>query len=168
MRRRPGFRGDAAQTAGGTGVTVSDSEWDLEVRPRKTARYAIGVAVLLVVLFSVVGALLRTSATGVYFRAADQVAMVLFGFLLAGLVLLLTRPRLRVNASGVDVRNGLGEKHIDWDLVQGLSFPDGAAWARIELPDDEYVPVLAIQANDKQHAVEAVQAFRALDARHRR
>ena len=103
-----------------------------------------------------------------YFRAADQVAMVLFGFLLAGLVLLLTRPRLRVNASGVDVRNGLGEKHIDWDLVQGLSFPDGAAWARIELPDDEYVPVLAIQANDKQHAVEAVQAFRALDARHRR
>ena len=139
-----------------------------KVRPRKTARYAIGVAVLLVVLFSVVGALLRTSATGVYFRAADQVAMVLFGFLLAGLVLLLTRPRLRVNASGVDVRNGLGEKHIDWDLVQGLSFPDGAAWARIELPDDEYVPVLAIQANDKQHAVEAVQAFRALDARHRR
>jgi len=149
-------------------LTVPEREWELEVRPRKTTRYAIGIAVLLVVLFSIVGALLRTSATGVYFRVADQIAMVLFGFLLAGLVLLLTRPRLRVNASGVEVRNGLGEKHIDWDLVQGLSFPDGAAWARIELPDDEYVPVLAIQANDKQHAVEAVQAFRALDARHRR
>lgn len=149
-------------------MTVAESEWELEVRPRKTTRYAIGIAVLLVVLFSIVGALLRTSATGVYFRLADQIAMVMFGFLLAGLVLLLARPRLRVNESGVLVRNGLGEKHIDWDLVQGMSFPDGAAWARIELPDDEYVPVLAIQANDKQHAVEAVRAFRALDARHRR
>ncbi len=46
---------------------------------------------------------------------------------------------------------------VDWDLDQGLSFRDGASWARIELPDDEYVPVMAIQANDREHAVQAVR-----------
>ena len=50
--------------------------------------------------------------------------------------------------------------------MQGLSFPDGAAWARIDLPDDEYIPVLAIQANDREHAVDAVRRFRTLEAKY--
>lgn len=148
--------------------TDTDTEWDLDVRPRKTARFAIAIAASLVVLFSVLGALLRTSATGVYFRVADQIAMVLLGMLLAGGVLLLARPRLRAGASGVLVRNAFSEKHVDWNVIRGLSFSDGAAWARIELPDDEYIPVLAIQANDRMHAVDATQRFRALYAKYGR
>jgi hypothetical protein len=144
----------------------TDTTWELEVRSRKTARVAMGIAAGLVVLFIVVAVLLRTSATGVYFGWSDQIAMVLLGFLLAGGVLLLTRPRLRAGASGVLVRNGFGEKSVPWDLVQGLSFPDGASWARIDLPDDEYIPVLAIQANDREHAVEATLRFRALHAKY--
>ncbi len=141
-------------------MTVSD--WELEVRPRKSARYAYGVAVLCVLVFLVLGVLLRTTATGVYFRLVDQLAMIGIGMMLAGGVLLLARPRLRVSREGVRVRNAFGERHVDWDLVEGLSFPDGAAWARIELPDDEYIPVMAIQSNDREHAVSAVQSFRRL------
>jgi hypothetical protein len=147
-------------------AVATDTAWELDVRPRKTARVAMAIAAGLVVLFIVVALLLRTSATGVYFGVTDQIAMVLLGFLLAGGVLLLTRPRLRAGASGVLVRNGFGEKSVPWDLVRGLSFPDGASWARIELPDDEYIPVLAIQANDREHAVDATQRFRALCAKY--
>ncbi|MGW0176055.1 PH domain-containing protein [Rhodococcus sp. NPDC003322] len=124
------------------------------------------VAAACVVLFVVLGIFLRSSATGVYFRLIDQLAMVGIGVLLAGLVLLLARPRLRANADGVLVRNAFGERRVEWDLVRGLSFPDGAAWARIELPDDEYIPVMAIQANDRDHAVSAVRSFRTLAARY--
>jgi photosystem II stability/assembly factor-like uncharacterized protein len=51
--------------------------------------------------------------------------------------------------------------------VVGVSFPAGARWARIDLPDDEYVPLLAIQAVDKDRAVDAMDTVRALLARYR-
>ena len=143
-------------------MTSSETEWQFVSRPRKSSRYAIGVAILMVALHVTFAILLRGDSTGVYFRLADQVAFVGIGCLLAGAVLLLTRPRLRVGPRGIAVRNVLGERIVDWDLYEGLSFPDGAAWARIELPDDEYVPVMAIQSNDRDYAVDAVHRFRDL------
>src|SRR3712207_7274356 len=62
-------------------------------------------AVATVAVFTVIAALLRTSDTGVYFRTADQVAMVLLGVLVAAGILLLARPRLRADARGIEVRN---------------------------------------------------------------
>jgi photosystem II stability/assembly factor-like uncharacterized protein len=48
-----------------------------------------------------------------------------------------------------------------------VSFPAGSRWARIDLPDDEYVPVMAIQAVDKDRAVEAMDTVRSLLVRYR-
>ena len=41
-------------------------------------------------------------------------------------------------------------------------FHAGARWARVDLPDDEYIPVMAIQAVDKERAVDAMDQVRAL------
>lgn len=140
--------------------------WELEVRSRKSARYAVIAAIVLVTAHVTVAVLLRVSPTGVYFRTADQLALAGIGFLLAGIALLLTRPRVRVGAEGVAVRNILSERLIEWDLVRGLSFPDGAMWARVDIPDDEFIPVMAIQSNDRDRAVAAVRTFRALEAKY--
>jgi Bacterial PH domain len=48
--------------------------------------------------------------------------------------------------------------------VLAVTFPDGASWARLDLPDDEYVPVLAVQAVDGTRAVTAMRQLRALHA----
>jgi hypothetical protein len=48
-----------------------------------------------------------------------------------------------------------------------VSFPRGARWARVDLPDDEYVPVLAIQAVDKDRAVDAMDQVRGLLERYK-
>jgi hypothetical protein len=138
----------------------------LDVRPRRVRWVAIALAVLLVAVFSVVAALLRGSDTGVYFTASDQVAMVLLGVLLAGAALLFTRPRLRADKEGVHVRNIIASHHLPWALVQRVSFPEGASWARLELPDDEYIAVMAIQAADGKHAVAAITALRELHRQH--
>ena len=58
------------------------------------------------------------------------------------------------------MRNLLGDKLIPWADIVGVSFPAGRRWARIDLPDDEYVPVLAIQAVDKDRAVDAMDIVR--------
>ncbi|RRO18136.1 PH domain-containing protein [Saccharopolyspora rhizosphaerae] len=134
----------------------------VQVRPRKVRRVAFPIAGVLVVVFAVVGTLLRDTPTGAVFSVSDQVAMGLLGVLLAAGVLLLTRPRLRADANGLDVRNIIGSQHVEWELVQGITFPDGAPWARVELPEDEYIPIMAIQATDGEHAVAAMRALREL------
>ncbi|MGH3864938.1 MAG: PH domain-containing protein [Pseudonocardiaceae bacterium] len=137
-----------------------------EARPRKARRVAIAAAVVLVAVFAVVAALLRRTPTGVYFRFSDQVAMMLVGVLLAGAALLFARPRVRAGAQGVEVRNLLGSRTLPWELVLRVSFPDGAPWARLELPDDEYIAVMAIQSADGRHAVRDIRALRAVHAEH--
>ena len=89
------------------------------------------------------------------------------GLVIAGVVLLFARPRLRVGPAGLSVRNLLGYKLIRWPRVAGVSFPAGSRWARIDLPDDEYIPVMAIQAVDKDRAVDAMDTVRSLLARYR-
>ena len=137
-----------------------------DARPRKARRVAVAAAVLLVGVFTVIAVLLRQTSTGVYFRLSDQVAMVVLGLLLAGAALLFARPRVRAGADGVEVRNLLGSRTLPWELVLQVSFPDGAPWARLELPDDEYIAVMAIQAADGRHAVQAIRALRAVHTEH--
>ncbi|MCO1658795.1 PH domain-containing protein [Pseudonocardia sp. S2-4] len=134
------------------------------LRPWRAVVLSVIGAVVLLGLFVAIAVVLRNSPTGVYFRLADQVAMVLLGVLLAGGVLLLARPRVRADARGVEVRNTLGTRRFDWADVQRVSFPDGASWARLDLPDYEYVPVLALQAADRGRAVEGITRLRALHA----
>jgi hypothetical protein len=141
--------------------------WDLEVRPHRTQYYVYGAALVIAAAHITVGFLLKVGSSGVLFRTADQVAMGLLGLILGGLVLLLTRPRLRAGATGVSVRNLLGYKLIPWSDVVDVSFPGGARWARIELPDDEYSPLMAIQSADKERAVQAMDRLRQLLLRYR-
>jgi hypothetical protein len=154
IRRRPAA-GDGAN--GGNGEVVV-------VRPRRTLIVAWVGAVAVLGLFSVIAALLRNAPTGVYFRPADQVALVLLGLFIAGGVLLLARPRVRADARGIQVRNIVLTRELPWELVDRIAFPDGASWARLDLPDDEYLPVLAIQAVDGRHAVDGITRLRALHA----
>ncbi|AHH19280.1 PH domain-containing protein [Nocardia nova] len=141
-------------------------QWDLEVRPRRAVRVTRIVAAVIAVLFIVAGVLSSNSTTGVNFRGADQVAIICFGLLLAGAVLLLARPRVRVGPSGVVVRNILGDNEFDWADIRGISIPDKKAWARLELAGDEYVPMLAIRVNDKEYAADAMDRFRELGAKY--
>jgi Bacterial PH domain len=141
--------------------------WDVELRPHLTPLFAYAAAFLIAAAHIVVGLLLKIKSSGVVFQTADQVAMALLGLVIAGVVLLFARPRLRVGRSGLSVRNLLGDRLIRWSDTVGVSFPAGSRWARIDLPDDEYVPVMAIQAVDKERAVEAMDTVRSLLARYR-
>jgi hypothetical protein len=140
---------------------MSESEWDVEVRPHLTPIFAYGAAAIILAAHVVVGLLLKVGSTGVFFRTYDQVAIALMGVVVAGFVCLFARPRLRVGPAGVAVRNLFGYKLFPWSDVVDMSFHTGARWARLDLPDDEYVPVMAIQAVDKLRAVEAMDEVRA-------
>jgi len=146
---------------------MSGSDWDIEIRPHLTPYFAYAVAIVFAAAGVVIGLLLKIRSSGVIFQTADQVAFAVLGLIMAGLVLLFARPRLRVGAPGVAVRNLLTYRLIPWSDVVDVSFPRGARWARVDLPDDEYVPVMAIQAVDKDRAVDAMDRVRDLLERYR-
>lgn len=135
-------------------------------RPVKIRRYVIPVAALLLAALVVAGVLMRNTPTGATFGSADQVAMIAIGVILAGLVLLLLRPRVHADEHGIEVRNVFNRRRFDWSDVRAVSFPDGSPWARVELLADEYYPVMAIQAHDGVRAVEAMRELRALHREH--
>jgi Bacterial PH domain len=143
------------------------TDWDVEIRPHLTPYFAYGAAAIIVVVHVAVGALLRVGSTGVIFRPADQVAIALLGVVIATVVVFLfARPRVRAGTAGIAVRNVLSYRLFPWEDVVGVSFPPGARWARLELPDDEYTALMAIQAVDKERAVEAMDRLRGLMVRY--
>lgn len=146
---------------------MTDPACDLEVKPHLTPYFAYGAAFLIAAAHIAVGFLLKVGSSGVIFRTADQVAIGVLGVIIGCLVLMFARPRLRVGPDGLSVRNLLGYRLIPWSEVVDVSFPKGARWARVDLPDDEYVPLMAIQSVDKERAVDAMDAVRALVARYR-
>lgn len=146
--------------------TDRDIEWDFTYRARTTPRIAMVVAALVVIAHVVAGILLRDGDTGVDFRLSDTFALPLIGVILGVAILTLTRPRIRAGARGVAVRNLGEEKVYDWSQVRGVYFPAKGHWARLELPYDEHVAVLAIASNDGDAAVEAMARFREIHERY--
>ncbi|HEX6075628.1 MAG TPA: PH domain-containing protein [Micromonosporaceae bacterium] len=139
----------------------------VRARPRKAAVVCWIAAVTVVLVFSAVATALRgeTEGGGV-FGFADQVAMVGLGLLGAAGILAFTRPRVEADQHGIRVRNVIGSYSLPWGLVRGVRFGRGSPWASLELVNDDLLPVMAIQAADREYAVAAVRQVRALHAGH--
>ena len=126
-----------------------------------------GLAVAVVLVFGVIAVLLRGTSEGVSFGPADQVAMFGLGLLIAAGILVLARPWLEADEHGLRVRNVVGRYDVPWELVDAVTFRDGAPWASLELAGDETLSLMAVQAADHDRAVAAVRRLRALHRRHR-
>ena len=151
-------------------MTTADTggDWDAEFKPHRISKYAYGVAAVIATAGIVVGLLSKGKSTGATLRSADQFALAGLALVIAGAILLLTRPRVRVGPAGLAVRNLVDYRLIPWSEVAGISFPPGRRWARVDLEFDEYVPVVAIQTFDGERAVAAMDTIRDLMTRYRR
>ena len=129
--------------------------WKLEVTSRRMKLYAFLAIVVAV------------GNTGTAVTVIDQWGYFLVGVLFATVIFIgLHRPRVRANEDGVDVRNFIGSRFYPWAVIYGLSFPETARVARLELPEFEYVPMWAFLAADGADCVTAVEKFRELEAQY--
>jgi Bacterial PH domain len=138
----------------------------LQVRPRRITIFASIAAFVVVAVMVVVGLLLRDTNEGVEFRVSDQIGLIGIGLVMGGVIMTAARPRLRVDRNGLWIRNILGNEFTPWPLVLRVSYPQGAPWAQILMPDDETKPLMAIQAMDRGRAVRALEQVRELQARY--
>ena len=113
------------------------------------------------------GALLKISATGVIFQIADQVAIAAIGVLIAGVGCCCSHGRGSAPVPQASRCETCSDTSDPMAGRRGRVVPRGARWARLDLPDDDYIPVMAIQAVDKERAVDAMDRVRDLLARYR-
>lgn len=118
-------------------------------------------AVTVFVLFSVIGIALSNAN----FQPGDQYAMIGLGVMLALGILTIARPRIEADEAGVKVRNIIGGYQLPWQVIRKVSFDRGQPWLYLELENDDTVSVLAVQAVDKDHALQAVRQLRSLHAK---
>lgn len=157
----------AAYTSADPFAMTSTKPWEFEVTSPYLRKLAgiLAVAVILIHIF--MGYTLDLEFTGATVTTIDKFAFPGVGIVIAVLVwLMFTRPRVRANEDGVEIRNIVGTRFYPWLVIYGLSFPEGSRMARLELPEFEYVPMWAMQSADKQHVISAVREFRELEARY--
>ena len=136
-------------------------------RPQKIRWVAVPVAAAVVVLFTVLSFGLKGSAgfdNSGSFQRGDQVAMIGLGILIGLGVLAFLRPRVGADAETIRIRNVIGGYELPWSVVRAVRFDRNSPWAQLELHDEEQVSIHALQAADKDYAVEGVRALRRLHA----
>ena len=152
---------------GGTVVSVTSVQAPVVFRPKRIRWVAGLLAAGVVALFTVISFGLHGSAgfdNSGQFQRGDQTAMIILGVLIGLGILAFARPRVSADAAGVKIRNVVGGYDLPWDVVRRVRFDRHSPWATLELYDDETVSVHALQAADKEYAVEGVRALRSLHA----
>lgn len=129
-------------------------------------RLLCGVAAAVVVAVAIAVALsLKSSSTGVVaFSLDDQIAIFGLGLALGAAILGLARSRVDADTEGVRVRNILVRHELPWTAVRAVSFARSSSWATLQLENGDEITLLAVHAADKELAVQAVEALRALHA----
>lgn len=156
-----------AYTSADPFAQTSSKPWEYGATSPYLRKVAIIWIILVMAAHLFMGFTVGLSFTGATVTTIDKFAFPGVGVIISILSwLALTRPRLRANSDGVEIRNIVGTRFYPWQVIYGLSFPEGSRMARIELPDFEYVPVWALQSGDKQDIVTKVRSFRDLEARY--
>jgi len=137
----------------------------VEFRPQKIRWVAGLTAAGVVVLFTAISFGLHGSAgfdNSGRFERGDQTAMIGLGILIALGILAFCRPRVIADAEHIRIRNVIGGYDLPWSVVRAVRFDRNSPWAQLDLHDDEQVSIHALQAADKDYAVEGVRTLRAL------
>jgi len=142
---------------------MSTATLTLEARPHLMSRIAYSCSAAVLAVFVVTALLMKRDNAGAVFTDKDQIATVVIGVILAGLLLMPTRPRLRADTEAVRLRAFLGGwRVVPWDLIVRVEFPAKVRFARLVLPGEEALAIYAVQRLDKDRAVESMRQLRAL------
>ncbi|TDT36879.1 PH (Pleckstrin Homology) domain-containing protein [Streptomyces sp. BK208] len=126
-------------------------------RPGRTRAVLIVLAAVTFVTVTALGMLLRGLGPG------ERLSFVLTALVLAGVLLLLARPRVVADESGVTVVNLTARRHLDWPEILRVNLRQGDPWVFLDLSDGTSLPALGIQPGiAKQRALADARALRDL------
>jgi Protein of unknown function (DUF2581). len=97
----------------------------------------------------------------------EKLSFIFTAALLFGVLLLLSRPKVVADESGVTVVNIASRRHLDWAEIVQVNLRPGDPWVFLDLSDGTSLAALGIQPGiAKQRAIEDARTLRALTLAH--
>ncbi|THC50943.1 PH domain-containing protein [Streptomyces sp. A1499] len=132
-------------------------ELPVTFRPRRTRTVLLGAGAVMFVVLTVIAFLLPNLSPG------ERTSFVFTGALLFGVLVLLARPKVVADESGVRVVNIATSRRLEWAQVVQVTLRPGDPWVFLNLSDGTSLPALGIQPGiARQQAVADAKALRAL------
>jgi hypothetical protein len=126
-------------------------------RPGRTRAVLLTAGVAIFAVITTVAMLLEQLSPG------ERLSFVLTGAMLFGVLLVLSRPKVVADESGVTVVNIAGRRRLDWAEIVQVNLRPGDPWVFLDLSDGTSLPALGIQPGiAKQRAIADARTLRAL------
>ncbi|MGR6969173.1 PH domain-containing protein [Streptomyces cynarae] len=126
-------------------------------RPGRTRAVLLTAGVAILVVITTVALLLDQLTTG------ERLSFILTAALLFAVLLLLARPKVVADESGVTVVNIASRRRLDWAEIVQVNLRPGDPWVFLNLSDGTSLPALGIQPGiAKKRAIEDARTLRAL------
>ncbi|GAA0911639.1 PH domain-containing protein [Streptomyces thermoalcalitolerans] len=126
-------------------------------RPGRTRAVLLTAATALFAAISAVALLLERISP------PERLSFIFTGALLAGVPVLLARPKAVADDSGVTVVNIISRRRLAWAEILRVNLRPGDPWVFLDLSDGTSLPVLAIQPGiARQRALTDARTLRAL------
>ncbi len=132
-------------------------ELPVTFRPRRTRTVLLSAGAVMFAVLTVIAFLLPNLSPG------ERTSFVFTGALLFGVLVLLARPKVVADDSGVHVVNIATSRRLEWAQVVQVTLRPGDPWVFLNLSDGTSLPALGIQPGiARQQAVADAKALRAL------
>ncbi|MFG2647438.1 PH domain-containing protein [Streptomyces sp. NPDC048436] len=130
-------------------------------RPGRTRAVLLGAGVAIFVVLTVVALLIPNLSPG------ERISFIFTGALLFGVLMLLSRPKVVADESGVTVVNIATRRRLAWAEIVQVNLRPGDPWVFLDLSDGTSLAAMGIQPGiAKERAISDARALRALaDAR---
>ncbi|KOG32312.1 PH domain-containing protein [Streptomyces resistomycificus] len=126
-------------------------------RPGRTRAVLLTAGVAIFVVITTVAILLEQLSGG------ERLSFVFTAALLFGVLLLLSRPKVVADESGVTVVNITARRRLEWAEIIQVNLRPGDPWVFLDLSDGTSLPALGIQPGiAKQRAIADARTLRAL------
>ncbi|MBO4272282.1 MULTISPECIES: PH domain-containing protein [Microbispora] len=126
-------------------------------RPRSTTIIAYGLAGVMVG-----GAIVLAVGLPEQFKLPDRLGMVGFGLLVAFVLHLLGRLRVRADERGITVVNPLRVHRFEWAEVLDVTMVEGDPWPKLDLANGLSLGAMGIQSTERERSRRAVAQLTAL------
>ncbi|MFJ9434600.1 PH domain-containing protein [Streptomyces sp. NPDC101490] len=130
-------------------------------RPGRTRAILLTMATVMFVVITAVALMLDRLGPG------ERVSFVFTAAMLAGVLVLLSRPKVVADTEGVTVVNITRTRRLAWAEILKVNLRPGDPWVFLDLSDGTSLPALGIQPGiAKESAIRDARALRALADTH--
>ncbi|QES51136.1 hypothetical protein DEJ50_28145 [Streptomyces venezuelae] len=126
-------------------------------RPTRTRVVLLGVGAAMFATITVVALMLERLTTG------ERISFVFVAVLLSSVLVLLSRPKVVADESGVTVVNLTTTRRLEWAEILRVNLRQGDPWVFLDLSDGTSLPALGIQPGvARNQAIADARALRGL------